>query len=245
MASATKVFWNQTEKEMLIAATREQVQAGKLTLRALHLAQAVLPPERRRTVAALTSMPWLVAAFTPEARAAAAARLTAPPPSAPTAPRPARQPLQAALSAALADALAQCFRAACSVPAAREALQRRLFTRHPQPLASPAVPTHVQPFHVLIAGVSPSQQPRLEAQFGSQLTLSFWQSGETKDRLRLLAKTADIGISSAELIPASADATVRSLSPHYIRNKGGLAHLEALLIRLSSESSARVAANAL
>lgn len=269
-ATAARVYWTDEERCLITRRCFHYQQHGFPLLSALTQAQLDLPESRRRHITSLATLPWLKGALRLlecEALQAPLPLSTRPMPRATELASPVQaadlpgepgssllQALKGMIEEAVYQCLHQLFTETGLLPTSPEekigaeaASTAEPMTAHAprrsETCLSPDLPASMP--KVLIAGLIGSQIAEIKRCFGEAVDLRFWQSSESKDLLRQMARKSDVAIGVTSFIAHSTDASLKRLAPHYIRHPGGLALLKQKLTELKKSYCGSDAARAM
>ena len=91
---------------------------------------------------------------------------------------------------------------------------------------------------ILIAGLLASQAGEVTKELADRVELKFWSTDESKEMLRILAKNCQVAVGVTNFISHSADSSLKSLAPKYVRYTGGVSKLKDKLREVALEALA-------
>lgn len=91
---------------------------------------------------------------------------------------------------------------------------------------------------ILVAGLLASQAGEVSKELADKVELKFWSTDESKEMLRILAKNCQVAVGVTNFISHSADSSLKSLAPKYVRYTGGVSKLKDKLREVALEALA-------
>ena len=235
----SRVRWSPEEQAVLTTAAATAMKNKEVfSMRdALEKAQSSLPSDRRRTIAALSQVPWFIDGV----------------------PKRIKE-LEEAHTVDLAGEVAKAVDAANAK--ARAEIEDEIITRAGallsrilvvalqdqtlRQLLTPGVTTSYQPTHnplprgaarekkprVVVAGALNDQARHLETTMGQRLDLRFWSKDQSADNLRAMLKNADACVGMVGFLSHSHDGILKSSKIPYHPVSGGISQVKKTLEEL-------------
>jgi hypothetical protein len=242
---AKRVFWDDQERESVIAVAAEQLkgQIGSIGwLRAFRQAQqAALPAHRQRRIIAITLVPWFRKRVEERLRVVAEKKMQTPPP-------PAIPDLRTSTLQELLDELGRRLLEACErrVSARLDSLKEGLVaavvpavvgavknTLGSQPAQTPVVSTSTKK-RVLVVGLLPEQQRRVEGEWQKELSLRFFKDGNLQ-HLGAAAHDTDATVLMVRFISHKQQDAVEAVGVRPVLCRSGMSELDEILLKLATE----------
>jgi hypothetical protein len=232
-----RIRWTEEERNALInhAATAMMAKQVFSTREALINAQQAIPKDRRRTIAALSQVPWFTDGVPAriremehqqkdscEEKLQQAVQHTE---------QKARDDLEDVIAAFVGKILAKAIRSAM-----REPELVSLF--NDSPISSlPAIrrmahPSRVKLPRVIVAGTLNSQAKTIEAAFEDKLDIRFWSKDQSNDTLKSMLAHADAAIGMVGFLSHAHDAVLKASKVPYTPVSGGVTQVKQALERL-------------
>lgn len=235
-----RVRWSPEEQAVIIQAAATAMKNKEVfTLRdALEKAQEALPADRRRSIPALSLVPWYIDGVPKKVKELEAAQVNTMESqisqAVESATFNARAELEHELVSKAGALLSKILIAALQDPTLRHLLTSGVTTSY-QPAHNPlprGAAREKKP-RVVVAGALNDQARHLETTMGQKLDLRFWSKDQSADTLKSMLKNADAAVGMVGFLSHSHDGILKSSKIPYHPVSGGISQVKQTLEKLT------------
>lgn len=232
-----RVRWTDEERAVLVFHAAELLhQKQVFSIRdALNKAQEALPRDRRRSIAALTQVPWFVEQVPAKAKEldqqSAKSFEEEVQQAVKSVEQTAREKFEDDIANYVGRILAKALR--CAMQSPELAFLRHTPSINHEPHRHHLVQQRKEKLQrVVVAGLLNSQAKAVQSEFEKRLDLRFWSKDQSPDTLKSMLSHADAAVGMVSFLAHSHDSILKASKVPYTPVSGGVSQIKQALVRL-------------